>query len=71
MDHVGDLIHTDIAGPLPVQSVSDFSYFITFTDDFSRYVWAYPHKKKSDTFDHSVTLNNQIRNLTGHSIHQP
>ncbi len=68
MDRVGDLIHTDITGPLPVKSVSGFTYILTFTDDYSRFVWAFPLKNKSDTFAHFSTLNNQIRNLTGHSI---
>ena len=31
------LIHTDICGPFNVRSVDGFSYFITFTDDSSRY----------------------------------
>ena len=31
-----ELIHTDICGPLPL-SITGHKYFITFTDDYSRY----------------------------------
>src|SRR6266487_3293812 len=33
-----DLIHSDICGPFPI-SKDKSRYFITFTDDFTRYVW--------------------------------
>src|SRR6266487_4981717 len=33
-----DLIHSDICGPFPI-SKDKCRYFITFTDDFTRYVW--------------------------------
>lgn len=55
MDRMSDLLHTDLAGPLPTQSVSGFSYFITYTDDHSRFVWGYPLKNKSVSFPHFVT----------------
>ena len=45
---VGDLVHTDLCGPINPQSRSGFRYFITFTDHFSRYVWIYPLKQKSE-----------------------
>ena len=32
-----DLIHTDIYGPFTPYAMGGFKYFITFTDDFSRY----------------------------------
>src|SRR5437667_7801959 len=42
------LIHSDLCGPLP-PSIDRFTYFVTFTDDYSRYSWAYgiPNKKSS------------------------
>lgn len=43
-----DLIHTDICGPFRIPSQSGSVYFITFTDDFSRYMTTYFLKKKSD-----------------------
>ncbi|XP_076544682.1 uncharacterized protein LOC117610925 [Osmia lignaria lignaria] len=37
-NHICELIHPDVYGPLPVQSVGGNRYFITFIDDFSRIV---------------------------------
>ena len=41
------LIHTDVCGPMTTQARSGYSYFITFTDDFSRYGIVYLMKHKS------------------------
>jgi hypothetical protein len=35
-----DLVHLDICGPMPHQSLSGASYFVTFIDDATRKVWA-------------------------------
>ena len=44
------LVHSDLWGPAPVQSVSGHRYIITFTDDKSRWVWVYFLKRKSEAF---------------------
>ncbi|KAL0439345.1 UNVERIFIED_CONTAM: hypothetical protein Slati_2417500, partial [Sesamum latifolium] len=36
-----DLVHTDVCGPLSIPARGGFSYFITFTDDHSRYDYVY------------------------------
>ncbi|KAL0444725.1 UNVERIFIED_CONTAM: hypothetical protein Slati_2195200 [Sesamum latifolium] len=36
-----DLVHTDVCGPLSIPAREGFSYFITFTDDHSRYGYVY------------------------------
>lgn len=33
-----------------MQSVDGFRYYVLFLDDYSRFVWLYPLKQKSDTF---------------------
>ncbi len=43
-----ELVHSDVAGPLPVRTNSGCKYWVTFTDDFSHYVWTFPAKKKSE-----------------------
>jgi hypothetical protein len=48
--HILDLVHSDLWGPAPVQSVSGHRYIITFTDDKSHWVWAYYLKRKSEAF---------------------
>ena len=45
-----ELVHTDLCGPMKNQSISGSFYFLTFIDDFSRKVWVYFLKNKSDTF---------------------
>lgn len=44
-------IHCVLWGPAPVLSCQHFKYYASFVDDYSRYVWLYPMKKKSDFFD--------------------
>lgn len=44
-----DLIYSDVWGSAPL-SVSKFTYYVSFIDDYSKYVWIYLLKKKSDVF---------------------
>ena len=39
-----ELIHSDVCGPMPVQARSGSFYFITFTDDFSRFGMGIPYE---------------------------
>jgi histone deacetylase 1/2 len=54
-----DLIHTDVWGPAPILSQSNFKYYVHFIDDFSRFTWIFPLKQKSET----VHAFNQFKNL--------
>jgi hypothetical protein len=45
-----DLTHTDLHGPLPVQSPEGYKYWVTFIDDKSRHFSLMLLKKKSDAF---------------------
>ena len=45
-----DLIYTDVWGPSLVASIRGATYYVTFIDDFSRKVWVYFLKKKSEVF---------------------
>ena len=54
-----ELVHNDMCGPMPTISMGGTSYFVTFIDDFSQKVWAYPLKHKDEVlsiFKHFVTL---------------
>jgi hypothetical protein len=46
-----ELVHTDVCGPMSMTTRGGFQYFITFTDDFSRYGYVYLMKHKSETFE--------------------
>ncbi|GJR81635.1 zinc finger, CCHC-type containing protein [Tanacetum coccineum] len=45
------LIHTDVCGPFRIVSRQGASYFVTFTDDFSRYGYVYLLKHKYEVFE--------------------
>ena len=46
-----ELVHTDLWGPSPMESLGGSQYYITFIDDSSRKVWVYFLKLKSDVFE--------------------
>lgn len=46
-----ELIHSDVCGPINPQSNGGNTYFITFTDDFSRKTWVYFLHDKASVFD--------------------
>jgi hypothetical protein len=45
-----DLVHLDICGPLPHQSLGRASYFVTFIIDATQKVWAYLTPTKDHVF---------------------
>ena len=45
-----DYVHSDVWGPVTVSSHSGAHYFVSFIDDYSRKVWVYFLKHKSDVF---------------------
>nr|GEV89334.1 hypothetical protein [Tanacetum cinerariifolium] len=45
------LIHTDVCGPFRTVSRQGDSYFVTFTNDFSRYRYVYLLKHKHEVFE--------------------
>ena len=48
---VGDEIHSDLWGKAPVESINRKLYYVTFTDDYSRYTNVYLLHKKDETFE--------------------
>jgi hypothetical protein len=46
---IGDLIHSDLVGPMSIPSPSGLLYMVIFKDDFSGYCSIFLHKKKSET----------------------
>ena len=45
-----ELIHSDVCGPMPVESLAGSKYFVTFIDDSSRFTVVYFMKDKSEVF---------------------
>lgn len=53
-ESIGDLIHCDVWSPYRVVSKEGFKYFLTIVDDFSRAVWVYLLKSKTEV-GHYIT----------------
>ena len=51
-----ELVHSDVCVPMPMVSLGGASYFVTFIDDFSCKVWAYPLKRKDEVLQCSSSL---------------
>ncbi|GJR03671.1 retrotransposon protein, putative, ty1-copia subclass [Tanacetum coccineum] len=62
------LIHTDVCGPLRHVSKKGASYFITFTDDYSRYGYVYLLKHKHEVFETFKYFKNEVEKSTGKSL---
>ena len=45
-----ELVHSDVCGKLKADSLSGGQYFLTFIDDYTRYIWVYILKHKSEVF---------------------
>ena len=43
-----ELVHTNVYGPMSTQVKGDYEYFITFTDDYSKYGYVYLMRWKSE-----------------------
>ena len=48
---VGDEIHSDLWGESPVESIGKKKYYISFTDDYSRYTTVYFLRTKDEAFE--------------------
>ncbi|KAJ9556119.1 hypothetical protein OSB04_010733 [Centaurea solstitialis] len=63
-----DLVHTDVCGPFRSATKDGKCYYVTFTDDFSRYGYVYLVKHKSDTFEVFKRYQNEVENQLGRKI---
>ncbi|GKB10472.1 retrotransposon protein, putative, ty1-copia subclass, partial [Tanacetum coccineum] len=62
------IIHTDVCGLLRHVSRQGASYFITFTDDYSRYGYVYLLKHKHEVFETFKVFKNKVENQLGKTI---
>ena len=56
------IIHTDVCGPMSVDARGGYHYFLTFTDDLSRYGYIYLMKHKSETFKKFKEFQSEVEN---------
>ena len=57
-----ELIHTDVCEPMSSTAREGFQYFITFTNDLSRYGYVYLMRHKFETFERFKEFQNEVEN---------
>nr|GEW88596.1 hypothetical protein [Tanacetum cinerariifolium] len=62
------LLYTDVCGPFRTVSRQGASYFVTFTDDFSRYGYVYLLKHKHKVFETLKVFQKEVENQLGKTI---
>ncbi|CAJ2662759.1 unnamed protein product [Trifolium pratense] len=63
-----DYVHSDVWRPTREASMGGSRYFVTFTDDFSRKLWVYFMKHKSEVFSKFKLWKAEVENQTGRKI---
>lgn len=66
-DRVGDLVHMDICGPMPVECEGN-RYFLSILDDASNFAWVFLLKSKDQSTDEFRKVDNWLENRTGRRI---
>ena len=66
--HPFKLVHTHVWGPSQVASIGGSRYFVAFIDDYSRMVWIYYVKNKTDVFTKFVEFKKMVENQCNRKI---
>ena len=62
------LVHSDVCGPMPAESLGGHKYFVTFIDDYSRCCAVYFLKQKSEVFNKFKEFEMITTSDCGHKI---
>src|SRR6187401_1626917 len=57
-----EIIHTDVCDPMSVEARGRYRYFLTFTNDLSRYGYIYLMKHRSETFEKFKEFQSEVEN---------
>jgi transposase InsO family protein len=63
-----ELIHSDVCGPMPSTSLSEYVYYVSFIDDYSRKTWVCFLKSKDEVFGKFKEFKAMIENLSERKI---
>lgn len=63
-----EIVHSDVCGPFSVTSMGGAKYFLLFLDDFSRMVFVYMLKQKSDVTEKFIEFQRLVENQTSKRI---
>jgi Integrase core domain. len=64
----GEIIHSDVCGPMNIESPSGSRYFILFKDDFSKYRTVYFMRHKSEALSKFKEFCAMVENQTGNKV---
>ena len=60
-----ELIHTNVCRPMSIQARGKYEYFITFTNDYSRYGYVYLMHHKSKAFEKFREYKTKVKKQLG------
>ncbi|KAG6544450.1 hypothetical protein Mapa_014088 [Marchantia paleacea] len=63
-----EYVHSDVWGPSPKASHSGKWYYVSFIDDYLRFVWVYFLTQKSEVFATFKSWRVQVETHTGHKV---
>jgi hypothetical protein len=63
-----EIVHSDVWGPAPINSINGHRYYVIFVDDFTRFTWFFPLKYKSQVLSSFQHFKHTMENHLGHSI---
>ena len=63
-----ELVHSDVCGPMKQKSIGGALYFVTFIDDFSRFITVYPLKHKDEVFERFKEWKAEVENQLGEKV---
>ena len=61
-------MYTDLCGKMNAKSLSGAEYFLTFTDDYTHYVWVYALKHKANVFKKFLEWKGLVKRSTGRKV---
>ena len=61
-------MHSNVCGPMSIQAKGGYEYFITFTNDYSRYGYVSLMRRKSKTFKKFKEFRAEVENQLGKHI---
>ena len=61
-------MHSDLCVKINSKSCGVAEYFLTLTNDKTRYIWVYPLKQKSDVFNQFLEWKSAAEKSSGHKV---
>ena len=65
---IGEVIHSDVCGPMQTDSVGGSRYFVIFKDDFSKFRVINTIRHKSEVFQHFKNFCLKLKKETGNEV---